>query len=400
MNLKNFKPILLAISIAVLSTNCAESTDTSDSTELNSLANLKILEKPYDYYNHSSGNASLKFFDDEKTITANSLIINENFEQIVENLITSYNFTTNEQSKITSIAFYGHDLNFSLSKENITGFTLLKNIDGDFITETYEIKNSKALYVENLTKSHKQRIFSEVFGYISDEINEVNNSFFLVSKAMNHETVRLKGAEEEEDYSFELSLLDQYPIIYTNEAASKHYCKLTECGSEKVGFCTHVTDTQDSYCGKSSYITDCPDDEGGDQPGPEEEDDYTFVQSARAAMYSIRDNIFSSSTKGKQYIDFYYKIGHVWEVTGTYKAHTTDIKELMDFVRRKSLYFLAASSNDVIINSSEANYLRTKIETYKKVHTNAEYQYIFTTLDNDLTSFEGKTKTDLLTIFK
>ncbi|QEE49617.1 hypothetical protein FUA48_08485 [Flavobacterium alkalisoli] len=400
MKLKNFKPILLAISIAVLSTNCTESNDTTDSTtELSSFANLKILGQPYDYYNHATGNAKLKYFNDEKSITANSLIINEKFELIVEDLIASYNFTTTDLSKITSIAFYGHNLNFSLQKENITGFTLLKNIDGNFITETYQVKDSKAISAENLTKIHKQRIFSEVFGYISNEINEENDSFFLVNRPIEQQTIKLKNVEEEEDYSFELSLLDQYPIIYTNEAASKHYCTLTECDSEKVGFCTHVTDTEDSYCGKSSYIDDCPDEEGGTDPGPEEEDDYTFVQNARAAMYSIRDNIFSSSTKGQQYIDFYYKIGHVWKVTGTYNTNTADIQQLMDFIRRKSLYFLAAGSNDVIINTSEANYLRSKINTYKNVHSNAEYQYIFTTLDNDLNTFEGKTKADLLSIF-
>ncbi|QEE49618.1 hypothetical protein FUA48_08490 [Flavobacterium alkalisoli] len=388
---------IIAILFVVILASCSDPTSTND---LTTNSNLKVFQKDYKYYNYGMGDVNLKYFNINKKINSHSLILENNFQLMVEDIITSFNLAIEDFEKVSSIVFYGNNLNLTVNSNNITGFTLLKNINNSFITETYKIKNSQATLIEDLSKDYKNKIFIDVFGYITNKIDSNNNTFILVKDHPIQKSITLKDGEEENDYSLDLYLLDQFPIIFTYESASTHYCSESQCASQQSGFCTFQTDTEASECAKSSHEEDgpCPRDEWGDNP-PEGDDDYTFVQSARAAMYSIRDNILSSSTKGQQYVDFYYKIGYVWKVTSAYQNNAADIKDLMDFIDRKSVLLITASSSTVIIDSSDATYLRSMIATLKNVHSNAEYQYIFTTLDNDLNTFENKTKADLLSLF-
>lgn len=68
---------------------------------------------------------------------------------------------------------------------------------------------------------------------------------------------------------------------------------------------------------------------------------------------------------GQKYIDFYYKLGYVFKVTGTYENSTTQMKDLMHFIDKKSDLFITADNADILIDSSEAKYLRDLIVKFK-----------------------------------
>lgn len=209
-------------------------------------------------------------------------------------------------------------------------------------------------------------------------------------------------AKEKNDFTFDRAVLEQYPFIFTYEIASTHYCQIDYCNTDQIGACAAYPSGQ-VYCEVTSYITDnpgggiCPKDE---HEGIQKDDEHlseTYAQkNGRVAMYEIRDKILALSPKGKQYIDFYYKLGYVFKITNTYIEKRKEITDVMNFIDNKAAFFITESMSDKIYNSVESKEIITIIKNFKKITNNKEYQQILITLESDLKNMDSKSKSEIL----
>ncbi len=302
-------------------------------------------------------------------------------------MISKQNIFIDEE--IVSIAVYGdfEDLNI---RGTIKGISVFKNSKDGIIHKLYKIDNSNPKLL--IQKNIRNCVFIQSIGYYSYLSGGNSAIFFQRSSATNSNRIIPNN-------DFDKALLEQYPIIFTYKLASSHYCTASVCNSTAKGFCAAYENGQ-VYCGRSSYIDDdpiCGKDENENLQQEEEHLAPTPKQStARTAMYSIRDNILSLSTKGSEYVDFYYKLSYVFKVHDVYYTDRAEIKQLMDFLDDKSILFLTASDSTVIISKTDQIYLDSLITKYKTLTTNVEYQNILTTLKNDLDLLTDKTKADVL----
>lgn len=309
-------------------------------------------------------------------------------------LLQSYELPIVKGENYRSIVFYGKNLGLQVDK-NITGFSILKNKGNRLLHNQYKIENGKAVLISSSDCS--KIIFLQPLAALVCKISTVNNSYLMVSNSeMSNSNSLQKGSE---DFSFDQAVLEQYPFILTQEIMSTHYCDASVCNSSSTGLCNSREDGQ-VYCGVSAYITDgpfCPKDEHeGVEPQDDQIQESVAQKQGRQAMYKIRDEILSLSTKGKQYIDFYYKLGYVFKVTETYTNKKAEMTEIMDFIDNKAAFFSSASLSDVIYNQTEADTIKTLIISFKTVTSNIEYQQILSTLNTDLNNLTGKTKSDIL----
>ena len=106
----------------------------------------------------------------------------------------------------------------------------------------------------------------------------------------------------------------------------------------------------DMLCQTSSYVEDreCADDEAGYY------DHYVLAPSGyKAAMYAIRDGFLQQTNKGKEYEDFYYKLSYSFKILGIHESNQGSLADLVGNIRLKSLEFIIAGYEDVIITDSE-----------------------------------------------
>lgn len=381
MNLfKNFIFSFLLITLL----GCSKENDGSDS--LNSNLSLSILGKNYDYFNYGHADVKLEKFNIDKSINSNILTLNAEFKEMSKNILKFYNLEILGNEQFRSITFYGKDNNFTINN-NISGFSILKSSKIGFYQEMYKIENGKAILQKEFTRDYHYGIFIETFGYFSYKLNRENN-YFLTILNSEYSNSTLKAKFSKADYQVELAYLEQFPIIITPEISSSSKCSMSGCSSNASGICG-VNGGEDVVCNPETKKM-CAE-EDSEEAGAVSE----IREQARVAMYDIRDNTLSLTSKGKEYIDYYYKLSYVLRITGMYEDKLSDMEEIMRFIHEKSLLFVSGVSG-VIINSSDAAYIKSKIAAYKNLTSNPEYKSILDVIETDVTNLTNKSRADIL----
>jgi hypothetical protein len=286
-----------------------------------------------------------------------SLYLQGDFNGLVEEIFTNFDLPYKD-NEYRSITFYGENLNLNIG-ENITGFSIVSYTPKGLKLETYKINDGQLAFSKDESKQFGNSFIGEILGYYGHKVDNNNNSFVTIHNSAPVAKIYKSGFR----YAGDLAILDSYPVIFTYEAARGHYCKRDECNSTNNGFCQHEV-SSGSTCEPSSYVEDggpiCPRSDEGETPadGEVQPMDPSLQARAMSALYDIRDNILRSTTKGDQYIDFYYKLGFVFRATDAYAKNRSEMRDLFHFIDVKSLEFVAAGNNDVIINTTEANYLK------------------------------------------
>lgn len=319
------------------------------------------------------------------------------FETLLEDFSSFYSVDFSGYN-LRGIVFYGDNVGIDLADFRNLTLIILDN-DGYAKYISYEKQENDLVLVENNAQKHSF-IMMNYFGYLGAKLNLNNNSMLTVMNKKDFGlTVDSQIAVNVQAQNIEKTVIDEYETIpYSLNGG--HWCTNEGCDSTSRGFCgPNVEGNGDMICNASSYVEDreCADDELGIQ------DDYIApyptVTGYKAAMYSIRDNFLLTTSKGKEYVDYYYKLSYSFKVLNLYETKGEDLADIMYRVRLKSVQYLIASSDDIILDNEEYNYLKERINEFKVLSSNKEYRYIFNKMDNDLDYLKNKTKAQLQNYF-
>jgi hypothetical protein len=393
------KKILLKISVIIglIGSSCSE----TENTEIGKNDNYRVMpdyiqtsfseqQFPLDYLH--SGNSIVENFNIYKDIATQYAILEGTvFKSFIEALSSFYN-TDLSNYTISGIVFYGDEVSVDLVNFNNLTLIVLDN-EGYSKYISYKVNGSSLDLVNDNPQKHSF-VMLNYFGYLGNTLNISNTSLLTVFNSDDNITVSPTIIDNIKPENIELTVLNEYPIIPYSYRGG-HFCTMEECDSTSRGFCG-PDNKREIVCQGSSYVEDneCADDNIGGPHKPNETISESLVY--RVAMYSIRDNFLLPTTKGKEYVDYYYKISYVFNIMGIYDQEKEDLEELFTFIRSKAIDFITLGSEAVMIDSTEYSYLENKIQKYKEFSNNEEYQFIFENITDDLAAIKDKTKADII----
>lgn len=393
--MKKFRRIFsigLLLLCACLSISCSKN-DEDDVIMVAKDLNLTILNKNYNYYNYGYATFILEKFNLEKRITSNVLTFDGDFDEMAKTIFQQYQIPLSSNENIKSITFYGKSLDLNLNN-GFTGFSIMKESAVGFKQEVYKVENGIATIQQKYSREYHHGIFLESFGFFAYEIEKQNDSFVLLLNPSFKKNSDLQ--RQSANYDLDLAYLEQFPFIMTQEKFYGSRCTASGCGSTGPGICG-VDGGADVKCNAETPGSGgggCLSDDS-DEANTEIGDTEKINLPAKEAMYEIRNGFLSLSSKGKQYIDYYYKLSYVLKITGGYDKTLSDTNEMLEFVNAKSLLFVEANNN-VIITQADANYIKSKINNYKGITSNAEYKSILSTIEIDITNITNKSKSEIM----
>lgn len=296
--------------------------------------------------------------------------------------------------KIRGVVFYGDNVSIDLNDFRNVTFIVLDD-EGYAKYISYKNNTSTLELVENNLQKHTL-IMMNYFSYLGAKFNDNNKSMLIV---INDKDFGLSiGTQISNNLvksKIDKTILDEYEVIPVSyQSTMKSYCDISECYSGVSGDCAWDNASRDVICYEFSNGT-CHDDESDEYYN----DKVIRPNGYKAAMYSIRDSFLINTLKGKQYIDFYYKLSHVFKVSNLYSSEEKSLIEITNFIRNKSIAFILGNSNDIIISNNDYNELKAYIVKFRTVNANKEYQYILDVLDNDLDFLKNKKKNEIYNYF-
>lgn len=112
---------------------------------------------------------------------------------------------------------------------------------------------------------------------------------------------------------------------------------------------------------------------------------------------AFRDGFMKNSQKGKQYIEYYYKVSYVISVHRSIKAsnlaeHISLGKNMIEAAE----LLQHGADNAIPITAALRDQCCAMIAYYKSLSPNAEYQDILRTVESDFRGYCGKTKAEIL----
>lgn len=331
-----------------------------------------------------------------KEIETQQILLEDiDFEELLNDFSTFYDIDLSGYN-LRGVVFYGNDVSINLTDfRNLTLIVLDKEGYAKYIS--YEKQGGNLVIVENNAQKHSF-IMMNYFAYLGSKLSLDNNSMLTVINKKNFGlTIAPQIAINVQEQNIEKTVLNEYETIpYSLNGG--HWCNIDDCDSTKRGFCgPDIQGNGDMICQRSSYVEDneCADDEAGGYY-----DHYVLAPSGyKAAMYAIRDGFLMQIDKGKEYVNFYYKLSYSFKILGVHESKQESLADLIGRIRSKSLEFIMADSDDVIVTEAEYTYLKGKINEFKVLSDNEEYTYIFNKMENDLDYLKNKTKAQLQNYF-
>jgi len=333
-----------------------------------------------------------------KDVSTQQVIIDkDDFYAFLADFKEYYNFNLSE-NRVRGIIFYGDNVNINLNDfRNVTLITLDEDGYAKFIS--YEKQNTNLTLMDNNPQRHSF-IMMNYLGYLGTSLDLSNSSMLTV---INDEDFGLSVDNEIATnllpQNIDRTVLAEYKIIpYSYTMTATTYCNMNDCDSNARGYCAVTPQSAphvvcNAVTGSVNDV--CVDDEADGRY----KDHVIAPYGYKSAMYAIRDNFLLKSEKGKEYVDFYYKISFCFQTLDIYDEKEDELIDLVGKIRSKSLDYLVASDKDIIINNNDYTYLKDMIDDFKTVSDNEEYQYIFNKMESDLNFLKNKTKSELKTYF-
>lgn len=318
--------------------------------------------------------------------TQQVLLEDSDFETLLDDFSSFYSVDFSGYN-LRGIVFYGDNVGIDLTDfRNLTLITL--DNDGYAKYISYEKQGSSLVLVENNSQKHSF-IMMNYFGYLGSKLSLDNNSMLtVINKKDFGLTVDPQIAINVQSQNIDKTIINEYEIIpYSYQTTMASWCNINDCDTDTRGYCAWNEKKRDVIC---NYTDDgpCHDDEAGGR--------YSQVVIApsgyKAAMYAIRDGFLMQTDKGKEYVDFYYKLSYSFKALGVYESKAESLIDLTNKIRSKSLSFMIAGESDVIVTNTEYIDLKARINEFKVLSTNEEYRYIFNKMNNDLDYLKDKTK--------
>lgn len=387
----------------MLFTSCSENETATDETSVQSTLKGKssytlttnFSTNSFELDELSTFNSKVENYGIYKEIETQQVLLEENdFETLIDDFSSFYSDDFSGYN-LRGIAFYGDNVGVNLT--DFRNFTLI-TLDNDGYAKyiSYEKQASGLVLVENNPQKHSF-VMMNYFGYLGSKLSLDNNSMLtIINKKDFGLTVDSQIAVNTQEQNIEKTVLNEYETIpYSLNGG--HCCNMEDCDSTKRGFCgLDLGGSGHVICGKSDYIEDneCADDDAGYY------DHYVLAPSGyKAAMYAIRDGFLMQTDKGKEYVDFYYKLSYSFKILGLHESKQESLADLIGKIRSKSLVFMMAGSSDVIISNADYTYLKGRITEFKTLSSNEEYRYIFNKMENDLDYLKNKTKAQIQNYF-
>lgn len=387
----------------MLFSSCNENEVTTDETNVQSTLGAKgsynlttkFSSKTIEINELSTFNSKVENYGIYKDIETQQVLLEEtDFEALLNDFSSFYGVNLSSYN-LRGVVFYGNEVSVNLTDFRNLTLIVLDN-DGYAKYISYEKQGNSLVLVENNAQKHSF-IMMNYFGYLGSKLNLDNNSMLtIINKKDFGLTVDSQIAVNIQAQNIEKTVINEYETIpYSLNGG--HWCTMEDCDSTKRGFCgLDLGGSGKVICGKSDYIEDneCADDDAGYY------DHYVLAPSGyKAAMYAIRDGFLMQTDKGKEYVDFYYKLSYSFKILGLHQSKQESLADLIGKIRSKSLVFMMAGSNDVIISNADYTYLKGRITEFKALSSNEEYRYIFNKMENDLDYLKNKTKAQIQNYF-
>lgn len=113
---------------------------------------------------------------------------------------------------------------------------------------------------------------------------------------------------------------------------------------------------------------------------------------------NIRDNVMNKTRKGREYINYYYKIS---EIAHVFDNETDEISNADQIMLSIKLFEIVekmqyGKDNDIIIDYDTKEKALDVIKAYKKISTNGEFQRILSTIEKDVLVLTLKEKNKVI----
>ena len=404
--MKNKKQILLLAAVfGMLFTSCSENEVNTDETSVQSTLKGKssytlttnFSTNSFELNELSTFNSKVENYGIYKEIeTQQVLLETSDFEALLNDFSSFYGVNLSGYN-LRGVVFYGNEVSINLTDFRNLTLIVLDN-DGYAKYISFEKQGSSLVLVENNSQKHSF-IMMNYFGYLGSKLNLNNNSMLtIINKKDFGLNVDPQIDVNVQSQNIDKTIINEYEIIpYSYITTGRTYCTMQDCDSTDRGYCSMLPDDTDVEChgGPSLDEQICNNDRGG-----QHYDHYVLAPSGyKAAMYGIRDGFLMQTEKGKEYVDFYYKLSFCFHYLNIYDSKRDSMIDLINKMRSKSLVFMMADSDDVIVTEAEYTYLKGRINEFKVLTSNEEYRYIFNKMDSDLDYLKNKTKTQLQNYF-
>jgi hypothetical protein len=288
------------------------------------------------------------------------------------------------------VVFYLKNENFTnVEFKNIVGISIWTS-KGNNTTEhrLYRLNTSGKFELDKTFNSICNIVLKKDITYLATNVLKNEPSINWISYHSNNSNKARKTiAADSELKTFRQIVMDNADYILTGAAQSD----CTPCGySCPGGYCDSFNECQ------CSSATDCV-----------KSDVITTAKSARIAnnlsldiSREIRDNTLSKSQKGKDYIDYYYKISAIsnaYDVVNVNNVYD-HIALATDLIQVTNKF--NSTSKEVIIDNDLKNGILEMVNSYKEVSKNKEFQNILKTIETDVKNLSLKEKQAVLNYIK
>lgn len=402
--MKNKKQnLLLAAIFSMLFTSCNQTDVATDETSVQSTLKGKssytlttnFSTNSFELSELSTFNSKVENYGIYKDIETQQVLLGgTDFETLLNDFSSFYDIDLSGYN-LRGVVFYGNDVSINLT--DFRNFTLIA-LDNDGYAKyiSYEKQGSNLVLVENNAQKHSF-IMMNYFGYLGSKLNLNNNSMLTVMNKKDFGlAVDSQIAVNIQPQNIDKTVLNEYEIIpYSYTTTMSSWCNMNDCDTDTRGYCAWEDSERNVICQYTSDAGACHDDEAGGFYDHVVISPYGY----KAAMYAIRDGFLLTTDKGKEYVDYYYKLSFSFKSLGIYQTKEESLIDLTNKIREKSLAFMIAGNSDVIITNAEYTNLKARINEFKVLSTNEEYRYIFNKMDNDLDYLKNKTKEQVQNYF-
>lgn len=407
------KKIILFLLSAMFMVSCADSENSQDSSMLKSVdfqyKNIESILKSGNFIDFSPIINLSKFSQSEINLYPSSYLFDfrygEASDQTVTDLLSKVQLQVSNE--IFSVVFYSNDSDDNQLAVNSVNYvsvfwynSLEKKYNHNLLKKENGIFEEVSLY----NSKSNSMITPATIEVLANNLVGVKSVLFVYDeKSSNYEIDRT-----DPDYGFERTVINNGVIGYRHPPCSMMVCKLDletlNCGIDPDGggLDCGVPGSGGAGIGDCDYFQGDDDnvEAPGDSGGEVEETDPSFVEKS---AYSIRDNFLSNSSKGRDYINYYYFVGRVVSANGLkvsireYPAYFELAYKINNLGRK---LMSEDGMNDILIDDSDYNYYINFIDTkYVGVSQNTEYQSVLSKVKSDFAKYKNLTKRQILDDF-
>lgn len=362
------------------------------SSETRSNPSLSILEKNYNplvyFLPYKEDPSKLSARQNNSTIIYSSgkvLIEGQKIQEIYNDLQS--NFGSNLSSAISpkAIVLYADCPYTTIAASNITGISIISFNQNKLEHRFYEIKNNGLANEVDKFQCQFNSYDSNDFSLLLDEVTKQNATYASFLFLTSPEFKAFKAVGQPQVY-LTRNLIDNGIMNKPIYGGEKNLCE--ECNDKSETESCATDENGDVYC------------TGGCQNKILINVGVKYNKVADIDLkqaYNFRDNFLNKYSKGRDYIDYYYKVSYI--VGGLSLININTFDQTLELT--KKLYAIAdrmqnGADNEIIINNDLKNYLDAAIEDYKTKSDNNEFKQIMNKIKSDLNQFKNKTRSHII----